>query len=193
MWKWIVGVALVVVVVVGGTCWYAFRQFTSGGSVSSVTISGPPDHVFALLTDRDSMASWMTSGSRPAGGHGVLAVGDTARVDSSSRTSRSGVPQRMAWIVDTMVPGRLLVTDVRDSMSQVAFVRRDSLVPMGDSTTLITSFAMPGLDSVRLARGDTNRSGSTVEKILLSAFRIRADEENRNIKSHIEGKPASDH
>jgi uncharacterized protein YndB with AHSA1/START domain len=191
MWKWIVGVALLVVVVVGGTCWYAFHKLTSGGSVSTVTIGGSPAHVFAMLADRDSMSLWLEKGTRSASGQGMLAVGDTAWVDSSSHTGRNGELQRMAWMVTEMVPGQLLVTEVRDTASRMAFVRRDSLAAAGDSTILTSSFSMPGLDSIRLARGDTSRAATTLEKIMLSAFRLRADLENGEIKSHIEGKPAT--
>ncbi len=191
MWKWIVGVALLIVVVIGGTCWYAFHTLTSGGNATSVTIGATPDHVFAMLADRDSMRIWMAADSRPGSGHGILAVGDTARVDSTTRQVRNGMPARTAWIVSAIVPGQLLVTEVRDTLKRLQFERRDSVAAVGDSAILVSAFELPGIDSIRTARGDTSSAVGTFEKIIVSAFRLRAEGENQTLKTHVEGKPVA--
>ncbi len=191
MWKWIVGAALLIVVVLGGTCWYAFHKLTSGGNATSVTIGATPGHVFAMLSDRDSMKLWMATDSRPGSGHGVLAVGDTARVETTTRQPRNGLPARIAWVVSEIVPGQLLVTEVRDTLKRLQFERRDSVAALGDSTVLVSAFALPGIDSLRTARGDTSSTVGTFEKIIESAFRLRAEGENQTLKTHVEGKQAA--
>ncbi len=191
MWKWIVGAALLIVVVVIGTCWYGVRQLLSGGNQTSVTIAATPEHVFAMIADRDSMPVWMEKSSRPGSGHGMLAVGDTARVDSTARMGRSGVPQRMAWTVSLIDPEKLLVTEVHDTAGRLAFVRRDSIAGVGDSTMLITVFTMPAMDSIRRAQADTGGSRQTVERLIGSALRLRAEGENTLLKNYLEGKPAA--
>jgi len=193
MWKWIVGAALLVVVVIGGTCWYGVHKLLQGGSAATVTLAATPDHVFALIADRDSMLLWMDKGSRPSNGHGLLAVGDTARVDSGSANGRNGMPRQSAWVVREVVPGKLLASAILDSASRVAFMRRDSVVAAGDSTTLISTFSMPGIDSLRVARGDTSRAAATVSRLLLSTLRLRAEMDDNSLQAYLGRKPAANH
>ena len=39
MLKWILGIVLVLVVAVMGTCWYGYSKITSGGGVATVTVA----------------------------------------------------------------------------------------------------------------------------------------------------------
>lgn len=193
MWKWIVGGALVIVVLLAATCWFGYKKLTSGGDSATVAIAATPDRVFASLADPDSMAVWMTAGTQvTAPRHGVLAAGDTLHVETSS-PGRSH--QRYTWIVSEVAPGRLLALQMRaDTSSSVFATRRDSLVAAGDSTIIISTIASPMIDSLRTRRGDTGGKvgGALLDfgsKMLISAFRIVSEHDLKRLKARLEGQP----
>ncbi len=198
MWKWIVGVLLVVVVALAGTCWYGYKKLTSGGDSAVVTIAATPARVFASLADPDSMQQWMDEGvTVTATRHGMLAVGDTLHVEQHNRTvSRS---QQYTWAVSEVTPAHLLVLEMRnDSSGKVFATRRDSLVAAGDSTIIITTITSPMMDSIRNVRGDSGGKvrGAAIDftsKILVSAFRELSRQELERLKTRLEGgaKPAT--
>lgn len=192
MWKWIVGAALVIVVLLAGTCWYGYKKLTSGGDSATVAIAATPDRVFASLANSDSMALWMGAGSKiVAPHHGLLTVGDTLHVETGT-PGRSY--QQYIWIVSTVTPGRLLVLQMRSDTSGVFATRRDSLVATGDSTIIITTIASPMIDSMRTLRGDTGgKVGGALlnfgSKVLISAFRLVSEHELKRLKARLEGQP----
>ena len=194
MWKWIVGAAAVIVVLVIGFGWYGYRKLTSGGDSATVAIAASPERVFASLADPDSMAVWMGNDSRvTAPHHGLLAVGDTLRVESGSG-GRSH--QQYIWIVNEVTPDRLLVLQMRSDTGGVFATRRDSLVPRGDSTIIISTIASPMIDSMRTQRGDTGgRVGGVLlnfgSKVLISAFRLVSENELKHLKARLEGHEVS--
>ena len=79
MLKWILGGLAVLVLVLGGTCWYGYKQVTAGGDSAEVAIAGDQARVYAAMVNTDSMARWMGADVNitPAGRD--LAVGDTLR------------------------------------------------------------------------------------------------------------------
>jgi uncharacterized protein YndB with AHSA1/START domain len=189
MWKWIVGAAAVILVLLIGTCWYGYRKLTAGGDTASVAIAASPERVFASLADPDSMAAWMGAGSRvTAPHHGLLAVGDTLRVETAA-DSRSR--QQYIWIVNDVMPDRLLVLQMRSDTGGVFATRRDSLVPRGDSTIIYSTIASPMIDSMRTQRGDTGSRmrGALLNfgsKVLISAFRLASENELKHLKARLE-------
>lgn len=195
MWKWIVGGLVLVVFALGAMCYFGYKQLTAGGDATSVMIAGTPDRVFAALADPDSMPLWMTSGGDiRSSRHGLLAVGDSLHISSPDTTRRS--QQEMTWHVTEVVPGRLLALAVEeDSLGKVVVTRRDSLVQMGDSTLIVATFAVPLMDSIRTAHKDSSRVGGALlgasQKMVVSAFRLAADIDLKQLKAHIEGTEKS--
>jgi uncharacterized protein YndB with AHSA1/START domain len=196
MWKWIVGALLALVVLVAALGYYGYRKvtkFASGGDSTSVMIDASPDRVFASLANTDSLAVWMGEESMiTASRSGALVVGDTVHVESAR--VRAG---RSSWVVSEVVPNQLLVRQLlSDTTSHIVATRRDSLVPAGDSTRIISTINSPLMDSIRTQSGDTvSRMGNAVldfsAKMLISVFRAASAEELKKLKAHIEGKPAA--
>lgn len=198
MWKWIVGGLLAVVVIGFVGCYVLVKHFASGGDSTSITVAASADRVFASLADADSMSVLMGKGTHvSAAHHGLVAVGDTLRVETGPQSATGG--QRYTWIVSELVPGRLLVLEMRnDSSGQVFATRRDSLAPTGDSTLVVSTIASPIIDSLKTERGDTGRKmgGALLNftsKVVIAGFRLAAEEELRQLKRHVEAplKPAA--
>jgi len=192
MWKWIVGAALLLVVVLGGTCYLRVKKFASGGAVAAVSIAGTPDHVFASLADPDSMQAWMGEGTIVTAPHrGLMAVGDTIRVETGVGLRGH---QQFGWVVTDVTPGQLLVRQMPpDSMGAVLAVRRDSLAASGDSTHVTSTIASPMMESVKSVRGDTigKVGGALLDfstKMIISTFRELTRLELIKLKSHVEAK-----
>src|SRR6476646_4761958 len=106
MWKWIGGILLVLIVCVMGLAWWGFRKVTDSfepdGSVR-VTIAATPARVYASLSDADSAATWMASGSKVSvGKHGPFVPGDPIRIEV--RSVGGGRP--VTWTVTEVVPGQ---------------------------------------------------------------------------------------
>ncbi len=200
MIKWILGILAVIVVVVAGTCFYGYKQLTGGGGSATVTMAGTPERIFAALATADSMVLWMTD-SKIEGpfGKGMLAVGDTLRTRGAAKadslpnvsTSFNG-----DWIVrEVHAPTLLVMEMVSDSagVQKVILVRRDSLAVVGDSTTVVTTFASPMLDSLSTTVRDSSKAGSSVlsgaSKIMLGAMRMGTQGELELLKKRVEGTP----
>lgn len=193
MWKWIVGSALVIVVLLAVTCWLGYKKLTEGGDSATVAIAATPDRVFTSLADPDSMAVWMAAGSKiGAPHHGLLTVGDTLHVETGTP---GRLRQQYTWTVSEVTPGRLLVVQMRaDTSGNVFATRRDSLVAAGDSTIIISTIASPMIDSMLTRRGDTGgKVGGALlnfgSKMLISAFRVVSEHELKRLKARLEGQP----
>ena len=192
MWKWIVGAAALIVVLLVGTCWYGYKKLTAGGDSAVVAIAATPERVFASLADPDSMAVWMGAGSKISAPHqGLLTAGATLRVETGT-PGRSY--QQYIWIVSAVTPDRLLVLQMRSDTSGVFATRRDSLVASGDSTIIISTIASPMIDSMRTLRGDTGgKVGGALlnfgSKVLISTFRFLSERELKRLKARLEGQP----
>ena len=190
MWKWIVGILVVVVLIIGGVAWYGYTKLTAGGDSAMVSIAASPARVFASLADPDSMQQWMGEGTTiTASHHGILAAGDTLHVEQGSPSSARR--QQFTWSVSEVDPERLLVLQMGDTSGKVFATRRDSLVVSGDSTRVITTIASPMMDSIRMVRGDSGGKvrGAAINltsKILISAFRELSREELLHLKTRLE-------
>ena len=187
MWKWIVGVVVLIVVILAGTCYYAVRKLNEKGNSTQVTIGASQEKVFAALADADSLVVWMEPGSVIPTGHGLLKVGDSVILASSRRPNST---RRMIWVVTEVRRPEILAIEIRgDSSDQAGLVRRDSLSTVGDSTVLTSTFTSPVMDSMRAQRGDTNTRGGLIERTFTSIMRMMAEGEIARLKAHMEGKP----
>ena len=145
MWRWIASIMVLVIVALMGTCYLGYRNLAKAGDTVVVSAMGSPAHVFALLTDRDSISAWLPVGAElTPSGHGVVHVGDTLRISTPGAPGDSTKRQRQVWVVREIVePVMLAVDGIEFSLSgapHVALARRDSLVAMGDSTTITSTF-----------------------------------------------------
>jgi hypothetical protein len=198
MLKWILGCLGVAVIVVCFAAWYGYRQlknFAKDGPASTVTIGAPPSRVFASLADPDSMKEWRSEGlGIRSSRHGLLAVGDSVEVESSSSSSTSNRRSRSTWVVTAMIPDVLLALEVRsDSTRSTVFMRRDSLVSVGDSTQVFSSFTAPMLDSLQRKSDSKGRAAGAVmgmaSNVMIAALRVMSEQELKRLKRHFEGRP----
>jgi hypothetical protein len=193
MWKWIGGILLIIVLCIVGAMWAGYRKLTAAGDTPSIVVAGSPDRVFAALANHDSLANWwVIKGSPAPTGHGPLAVGDSL----PAQTPRANGGGRLSnWIVDAIVPGKLLALSLRSgAVGMVVVVRRDSLVARGDSTEIITSVTTPMITSLQTGDSGTapKRGAGLIgvsSKLLISAMRLQSNVELTRLKSHIEGRP----
>src|SRR6185436_18324022 len=90
MWRWIVGILMLIVVALMVTCYAGYRRLTGGGDAVGTWIRADSARVFALLTDRDSILEWLPVGTTvmPAG-RGQLRPGDSVRVAAPTRGVRA--------------------------------------------------------------------------------------------------------
>ena len=195
MWKWIVGGLVALAVVLAGTCYYGYQQLTAGGDTLTITIAGSPERIFASLATPDSMAAWVASAkvTRPIG-KGMLLAGDTLVLDDPGR--QIGTPrQNMDWVVREIVAPYLLVLEMRPDTGKVNgvfMVRRDSLIAMGDSTVLVTTFSTPFMDSLGTAAADSSKMGGALvagtSKVLVGGLRLVHEADLKRLKARVEGK-----
>src|SRR5439155_16810643 len=76
------------------------------------------------------------------------------------------------------------------------FIRRDSVVALGDSTRVVSTFAAPILDSLR-RRGDTsgmarNAMLNLASNAMVTGMRVMSEQELKRLKGRIEGRPGRD-
>jgi uncharacterized protein YndB with AHSA1/START domain len=205
MAKWLVGCLVVAVVVVGSLVWFGYRKFkafTSEPPIVTVMVQAPAERVYAVLADADSMKVWRSVIELRSSRRGLLQVGDT--LYTRFRTVSMPQPgaamqvdsgfQNNTEIVTERVPNRLLVVSlVGDSTNTPMMVRRDSLVPHGDSTEVVTSFAIPASESMRESL-DTTRTAERrlldmSLQLVLTVARVQGRMEQRRLKAHVEGTP----
>jgi len=190
MLKWILGGLLVIVVVLGGTCWYGYNKITEGGSTAETAIAGSQEHVFAALIDPDSMIAWMEPGATVSPRGRPLVPGDTLRV----RGKVGNANQDMRWIVRSVTAPNLLVLELRtDSTNSMVMIRRDSLFRRNDSTIIMSAFDSPMIDSAGAAAADSSKMVggmmNSAMKMVVGGFRMLTIEELKQLKAHIEGTP----
>jgi uncharacterized protein YndB with AHSA1/START domain len=195
MLKWIASGCLVVIVVVGVVTYAGYRKMqsiASNGPSVTVAIRATPERVFASMSHTDSLASWFASGmTLRSPRKGALASGDTLFVS----TRRDSVP-RTAWVVDTVVPNRVVA--LRWVVLQNGVVlhrRRDSVSTAGDSTFVTTTITATMTDSLVAARRQSSGvSGGLLDMastVGSAGARIQAETELNMLKRRIEGPPVS--
>ena len=100
MWKWIASMMVLVILALMATCYVGYRNLAKAGDTVSVAALGSPSRVFALLADRDSIASWLPIGAElTPNEHGVVRPGDTLRISTPGAPGDSTKRQRQVWVV----------------------------------------------------------------------------------------------
>ena len=188
--KWILGIVAVLVVGVMGTCWYGYTKLTGGGGVATVTVASTPERAWGYFTTPDSFRVWQDSGATVRfSNDSALAVGDTVWLeDREQRVSTTR--QQMMWVLERMEEPHRLVWAARSDSSQVEIVRRtDSLVAVGDSVRLVSSFTSPAMDSIGTSDsvgGFGQRLMSGAGKMAAGAMRMLAERDLAKLKARLE-------
>jgi uncharacterized protein YndB with AHSA1/START domain len=194
VFKWIVGLTAAMVVHFAAAVFVGYRkykEFTAAGNAATVAIAASPERVFASLATADSLSTWMgtrmsITTSRP----GTLEAGDTLRIIERDSTGRRSVG--LTWTVTEVRNNQLVAVAIKsDTSEQVLFTRRDSLVPMGDSTMVISSVASPLFDQFRKTHNDSAQPGGAIvdfgSNLAVAAMRHQSELELKRLKSRIEG------
>jgi uncharacterized protein YndB with AHSA1/START domain len=192
MLRFIGGCLVVVLVVAIAAFWFGYRKletYTAEGASVTVTIAAPPPRVFASLADADSMTEWRLEGlGLRASRRGLLKQGDTLHAQMRSSGGRQ---ERATWIVTAVVPNKLFATQMLDDSGRVLATRRDSLVEVADSTKVVTTFATPRFDSIRVAPGNSTgvaggRALDMASKLVLSGLKLQSTSELDRLKARLE-------
>jgi uncharacterized protein YndB with AHSA1/START domain len=193
IWKWIGGIFLGIVLLIG-TCTYVgynrFQKLAGDDGPTRVMVAAPAARVFASLASGDSIATWMgVAGEVRVSRKTALRVGDTISV-TSTRTPPGR--QTSTWIVSEVTSGKLLVLQMRDdSIGVTAATRRMALEAYGgDSTVIVATVGSPMLDSAA-ARRDSSTSNAMMNfatKMMLTALRLQSKLELTQLKGRIEGR-----
>jgi uncharacterized protein YndB with AHSA1/START domain len=195
MLKWIASGCLVIIVVIGVVVYAGYRKMRSiaaAGPSVTVAIQAPPERVFASMSHSDSLPAWFAPGTTlRTVRKGALAAGDTIFVV----TPRDTAP-RLAWVIDTVVPGTVIALRWVGLPNRVVIARRrDSISVAGDSTMVTSTIASLLTDSLVAARsqaggvtGGVLEMGSTMS---MAGARMQAEAELRRLKNHIEARPLS--
>jgi len=171
---------------------YGYRRLTAGGDSVAVTMEAPPSRVFSAMSSYDSLGAWMsTAGNLAPMHHGPVHAGDTIAVGKNQRGDET---RRILWLVDSLVPDRLVVTEIRsEPRGDIVAIRRDSLSARGGSTVVVSTITSPLMDAVR---GRENNRTSEVRtattgvasKLMISGFRMQAELDLKRLRDHIEGR-----
>ena len=191
MLKWILGGLAVLILVVGGTCWYGYKKMTEGGDTAEVAIAGDQARIFAAMANTDSMALWMSEDMRITPLGRDLAVGDTLRLEGRI-ASQAGSRQNLLWIVREVTPPSRIVLDMADdSTKRSILVRHDELIRRNDSTIIVVKIESPIMDSARISARDSSKFASgmmgTVQKVMVGAMRLAAEADLKKLKARVEG------
>jgi hypothetical protein len=170
MWRWILGIIVIVILGLVGTCYAGYRRLTSGDNIVTTPVPYDARHAFALLSDRDSLIEWLPDGTTatPAG-HGALRVGDTIRVAAPARRNVSTGRAVQVWVVrEVKAPAVIAIEGIEfdpGGLPHTGFTRRDSIVAAGDSSHIVSTFVGFPL----LSQSESAASGSAVTASLLGA------------------------
>jgi hypothetical protein len=195
--KWVLGALAAVVVLIGCVAWFGYRklqQFATLPPVSTVTIAAPAGRVFASLASGDSLSTWMLTPSEVSSAHdGLLKVGDTIRSEPLGKMpdrTREALAQNNTWVVTALVPDKLVAMEkhIVGRRGDVGIQRRDSLIAIGDSTRIVSTFSSASMDSLGIDPA-TGRRGAVADmavKVMMGAMRMQGDLEHSRMKDHIE-------
>jgi uncharacterized protein YndB with AHSA1/START domain len=178
------------VLCVVGVLWYGYRKletYAGTGPSTTITIDAPARRVFANIADADSMTEWRAEGLGIRASHrGPLKVRDTLHMQVSGASPER--ERRSTWVVTALVPAQLLAMDMLNDSGRVVATRRDSLIALGDSTKVVSTFAAPMLDSIRAAKPDSGgKMAGVAEKLLISGMKMQSSIELQRLKARLEG------
>jgi hypothetical protein len=188
MLKWILGIIVALALLIGGSCYFGYRELTSEGPTASVNLAGvTPEQAWSYLTVPDSMQTWRDSTTRlTTSRDSALTLGDTVRLTSVGRSNRSS---DLTWVLHRIEPYRVIEwVSASNEQDGNRLHRLDSLVPTGDSLRLSSTFLAPSMDSMaaadsigKMGRGLLSSAG----KMLVGVMRLMAQDDLERLKQHI--------
>lgn len=194
MLKWILLGVAALVIIVAGTCYYGYRQITSGGGTAAVAIAATPERAWHWLNNPDSLAAIADSGATvtSSADADTLAVGDTLtvrRIEGESRPD-SG---KMRWLVNRIDPNmvRTMISMV-DSAGSPLLERIDSVVALGggDSVRVSSTFLAPALAAKASDSTSPGGIGGMIltggAKVMMGAMRYVSQKELDRLKTTLE-------
>ncbi|MEO5825380.1 MAG: hypothetical protein ABIR59_05785 [Gemmatimonadales bacterium] len=195
MAKWILGSILVLAVVLGGTCWYGYKQVTEGGDTAEVVMASTQERVFASLVNTDSMAAWMeTTKISPVSRD--LVPGDTLRVRGTMNVrgqigTKVNGDAYMQWVIrDIQAPSLIIMEMVDDSLGRAVMSRRDEISMRNDSVVVRSTFSSELMDSVRTAEADSSKMAGSVlggvRKLMVGGARLLTQSQLERLKARVE-------
>lgn len=186
MLKWILIGCGVIAIAFLGTCFWGYRQITAGGPTASVMLLATPDRAWSWISSPDSLQLVADTGQTVmASGSGMLAVGDSLTVRSSTAVSTGASPD-IVWVVTTVEAPRVRAFTARaDSGKPGSLVRIDSVAPMGDSVRISRTFVVGSLrgtsgDSIGKVGGVMMGSAA---KVMVGAMRFVAQADLDRLKA----------
>lgn len=192
MLKWIIGVLLLLVAVVVGTCWVGYVKLTEGGNAAAVRIATSPERAWRYLSDPDSLSRWQdsTGGVRIWSDRAVgLALGDSMWIGRLEETS-GDVRRDMAWVVTRLAEPTVVVWSAVDDSTGMAFMRRtDSLTALDDSVEVRITYEATLFDSLRTSDsvgGLTGRLLGGTSAVMVSAMRLTSEGHLARLKRLLE-------
>jgi hypothetical protein len=174
MFKWIAGGCLVIAVAIGCLMFWGYRKAAQYADQppSSIAIAATPERVFASVATAESLSTWRGFAGKPRMTRsGLLAKGDTIVDQNPSNPGAS-----MIWVVDSVAPGKLIVSHSLISQSNMPMaLRRDSLSAEASMTRVTTVIDLS--------------PGPVQSKVMLGALRIGSQAELEKLKHRIDGTP----
>jgi uncharacterized protein YndB with AHSA1/START domain len=190
MWKWIVGGCfglIVIVCVLMYISWQKVKSIAGEGPTVTATIGAPIPHVFAAMSNLDSMRLWRLEGTMfRATQHGLLQPGDTLAGETSNSQNQ------VVWVVSAVAPDTVIAFDgVMKTDGRRMFTRRDSVSAVGDSTRVTTSFTVSLPDTTNSGKRMSGALSDFAMTAMTTGFRVQMQEELKRLKNHVEGKSAT--
>lgn len=189
MLKWILIILGVIIVGLLGTCFWGYKQLTGGGGTAEVVVATTPERAWAWLNTGDSVAALSDSVTTVSWtGTGSFAAGDTIRMRS---VAAAGAAQSsFEWIVTRVdSPSVRVLSAFQDTLPAAVLQRIDSLIPMGDSLRISSTFTLPLFD----AGGQSDSVGrlggallSGTGKMMQGAMRLTTQLELDRLKARLE-------
>ncbi len=189
MLKWILILCGVIMLAVLGTCFWGYKQITSGGPTAAVMVAMTPERAWSWLSSRDSLQAVADTGHTVVvSGNGMLEVGDSLTVRSSTRVS-TGASTDIVWVVSKVDAPRMRTFTTREDPTKPGSMERiDSVAQVGDSVRISSTFVIGSLtgtagDSMGKVSGAMLGSAA---KVMVGAMRHLAQDDLNRLKDRFE-------
>jgi hypothetical protein len=189
MLKWVLIIVGVILVGLLGTCFWGYKQLTGGGGTAEVTLASTPERAWAWLNTGDSVAALADSVTTVTWtGTGAFAVGDTIRMRS---VAAAGAAQsNFEWIVTRVdSPTVRVLSAFQDTLRAPVLERIDSLVPVGDSLRISSTFTLPLFGAENRPDSMGKLGGAILSgtgKMMQGAMRLTTQLELERLKARLE-------
>lgn len=189
MLKWILIIAGVIMLGVLGTCFWGYKQITSGGPTASVMVQTTPERAWGWLSNQDSLQALADSGMTVrVSGNGLLEVGDSLTVHTSMKVVEGASPD-IVWVVTRVEAPHMRAFSARQDPSKPGALERvDSLVQVGDSVRISSTYSVStpaGSPAATKGKVESAMLGSAA-KVLVGAMRHLGQHDLENLKARLE-------